>query len=175
LNTFLSEIDKGLNTAFGDTLFKDLVKETVRCLLGLKIESVQKGLTWVHDHAHINIPMFPSDIFSVGAADSIGSDSNLTTFLASPSSVTTDEITGAVEHVTTWLRNQIIQQALISTGLLLVYIVAVLLAMYILMTPSKHSFSDATPPPYPRTQSRGSESSAFVSSHEQVPHALSKP
>ncbi|KAJ8111230.1 hypothetical protein ONZ43_g5671 [Nemania bipapillata] len=179
LNTFLSEIDKGLNTAFGDTLFKDLVKETVRCLLGLKIESVQKGLTWVHDHAHINVPMFPSDIFSVGAADSIGSDSNLTTFLASPSSVTTDEITGAVDHVTNWLRNQIIQQALISTGLLLVYIVAVLLAMmramYILMTPSKHSFSDATPPPYPRTQSRGSESSAFTSSHDQGPHTLSRP
>ncbi|KAI0541460.1 hypothetical protein GGR58DRAFT_511026 [Xylaria digitata] len=129
LNTFLDEIDKGINTAFGDTVFKDLASEVVRCLLGLKIESVQKGLTWVHDHAHIDFPMFPNNVFSVGANDSIKSDSNLTTFLASPSSVTTDEITGAVEHVTDWLRNQIIQQALISTGLLLVYVVVVLLAM----------------------------------------------
>ncbi|KAI1201571.1 hypothetical protein F5X97DRAFT_331292 [Nemania serpens] len=129
LNTFLNEIDKGLNTAFGNTLFKDLVKETVRCFIGLKIESVQKGLTWVHDHAHIDFPMFPNNIFSVGANNSIKSDNGLTTFLASPSSVTTDEITDAVDHVTDWLRNQIIQQALISTGLLLVYIVVVLLAV----------------------------------------------
>ncbi|KAI1300801.1 hypothetical protein F5Y03DRAFT_408151 [Xylaria venustula] len=129
LNTFMNEIDKGISDVFGDTVFKDLATEVVRCLLGLKIESVEKGLTWVHDHAHIDFPMFPNDIFSVGAGDSIKSDSNLTTFLASPSSVTTDEITGAVDHVTNWLRNQIIQQALISTGLLLIYVLVVLLAM----------------------------------------------
>ncbi|KAI0202534.1 hypothetical protein F4808DRAFT_65409 [Astrocystis sublimbata] len=148
LNVFMSEIDKGINFAFGDTLFKDLATEAVRCLLGLKIESVQKGLTWVHDHAHIDFPMFPNDVFSVGAGDSIKSDSSLTTFLASPSAVTTDEITGAVQHVVNWLRNQIIQQALISTGLLLIYVVAVLLAMmramYVLITPAKHTFSETT-------------------------------
>ncbi|KAI0192720.1 plasma membrane fusion protein PRM1 [Xylaria flabelliformis] len=153
LNTFMDEIDKGINAAFGDTIFKSLATEAVRCLLGLKIESVQKGLTWVHDHAHINFPMFPNDIFSVGAGDSIKSDSDLTTFLASPSDVTTDEITGAVEHVTTWLRNQVIQQALISTGLLLVYVVVVLLAMmramYIMMTPSRHTLTGSDGPPFP--------------------------
>ncbi|KAI0107005.1 hypothetical protein GGR51DRAFT_548618 [Nemania sp. FL0031] len=129
LNTFTDEINKGLTAAFGNTLFKDLVQQTVRCLLGLKIESVQKGLTWVHDHAHIDFPMFPNDIFSVGAAKSIDGDTNLTSFLASPSSTTADEITGAVDHVTNWLRNQIIQQALVSLGLVLVYIVVVLVAM----------------------------------------------
>ncbi|KAI1178197.1 hypothetical protein F4777DRAFT_129440 [Nemania sp. FL0916] len=182
LNTFLNEIDKGLNTAFGDTMFKDLVKETVRCLLGLKIESVQKGLTWVHDHAHVDFPMFPNDIFSVGAKDSIGGDSNLTTFLASPSSVTTDEITGAVDRVTDWLHGQIVQQALISTGLLLVYVVVVLLAMlramYILMTPGKHSFSDAGQPPLPEYLRNGTPSSSaasgFEASHVSKPHALTR-
>ncbi|KAI1353196.1 hypothetical protein F5Y01DRAFT_323404 [Xylaria sp. FL0043] len=177
LTTFLDEIDKGINTVFGDTLFKDLATEVVRCLLGLKIESVQKGLTWVHDHAHVDFPMFPDDIFSVGAGDSIKSDSNLTSFLASPSSVTTDEITGAVEHVTNWLRNQIIQQALISTGLVLVYVVVVLLAMmramYVLMTPSKHSFAadDAGPMPsstdMQQQQRSSGESSALDASHGQ--------
>ncbi|KAI0406251.1 hypothetical protein F4802DRAFT_106575 [Xylaria palmicola] len=149
LNTFMDEIDKGLNTAFGNTMFKDLAAEVVRCLLGLKVESVQKGLTWVHDHAHVNFPMFPNNIFSVGAGDSIKADSDLTTFLAKPGDVTTDEITDAVAHVTHWLHNQIIQQALVSTGLLLVYVVVVLLAMmramYVTMTPAKHEFSDSTP------------------------------
>ncbi|KAI0518527.1 hypothetical protein F5B22DRAFT_69138 [Xylaria bambusicola] len=167
LNTFLHEIDTGINTVFGQTLFKDLAKEVVRCLLGLKIESVQKGLTWVHDHAHVDFPLFPNNIFSVGASDSIHGDSDLTTFLASPSSVTTDEITGAVEHVTNWLRNQIIQQALISAGLLLIYVLVVVLAvmraMYVLMTPSKHTFSDAPPPPpvVMEEQRSSGESSGF--------------
>ncbi|KAI0485850.1 hypothetical protein F4859DRAFT_397936 [Xylaria cf. heliscus] len=179
LNTFMDEIDKGINTAFGNTIFKDLATEAVRCLLGLKIESVQKGLTWVHDHAHINFPMFPNDIFSVGAGDSIKSDSDLTTFLASPGAVTTDEITGAVEHVTTWLRNQIIQQALISTGLLLIYVVVVLLAMmramYVLMTPSKHTFSDSAPP-YPDPDRPSSHTSGFDPSYgHAAPHAITRP
>ncbi|KAI0010632.1 hypothetical protein F4779DRAFT_288931 [Xylariaceae sp. FL0662B] len=129
LNTFVHEIDKGLTIAFGNTMFKDLAANTVRCLIGLKIEAVQKGLTWVHDHAHINFPMFPTDVFSVGAAKSISGDSDLTTFLASPSSVTTDEVTGAITHVTNWLHNNIIQDALVSTGLLLVYVIVVLIGV----------------------------------------------
>ncbi|KAI0390999.1 hypothetical protein F5Y17DRAFT_33496 [Xylariaceae sp. FL0594] len=162
LTTFMNEINGGITTVFGDTLFSSLAKEVVRCLLGLKVEAVQRGLTWVHDHAHVDFPTFPDDIFSVGANSSITGDSDLTTFLASPSSVTSDEITGAVEHVTTWLRNQIIQEALISTGLLLIYIVVVLLgmmrAMYVLMTPGKHSFSDAAlqSPKLPRSSSSDS-------------------
>ncbi|KAI8624570.1 hypothetical protein F5Y19DRAFT_467679 [Xylariaceae sp. FL1651] len=152
LNTFMDEIDNGISTVFGDTLFKDLATELVRCLLGLKVEAVQKGLTWVHDHARIDFPMFPNDIFSVGANSSISKDSDLTSFLASPSSVTTDEITGAISHVTNWLHNQIVQEALISTGLLLVYFVVVLLgmmrAMYILMTPlGTGGQGKAYPPP----------------------------
>ncbi|KAI1099739.1 hypothetical protein F4804DRAFT_73155 [Jackrogersella minutella] len=129
LNTFMSEIDKGLTTVFGDTMFKDLAQNTVRCLIGLKVESVEKGLTWVHDHAHVNFPTFPNDTFSVGAAKSISGDSDLTSFLASPSSVTTDEVTGAVVHVTTWLHNNIVQDALVSTGLLLVYVIIILIGV----------------------------------------------
>ncbi|KAI2617435.1 hypothetical protein GGR54DRAFT_631378 [Hypoxylon sp. NC1633] len=126
INTFMDEIDKGLNTAFGDTMFKDLAANTVRCLIGLKVESLQKGLTWVHDNAHINFPLFPDDVFSAGASKSITGDSDLTSFLASPSTVTTDEVTGAVDHVVTWLQNNIIQDALVSLGLLLVYVIIVL-------------------------------------------------
>ncbi|KAL7624491.1 plasma membrane fusion protein prm1 [Parahypoxylon ruwenzoriense] len=129
LNTFLEEIDKGLNTAFGDTIFKDLAANTIRCLIGLKIEAFQKGLTWVHDHAHINFPMFPNDVFSLGAQKSISGDSDLTSFLASPSSVTADEVTGAVTHVTDWLHSNIVQDALVATGLLLVYVIIILVGV----------------------------------------------
>ncbi|KAK9426279.1 putative Plasma membrane fusion protein PRM1 [Seiridium unicorne] len=129
LNTFTSEMDKALTTAFNGTVLMDPIKEVVYCLIGLKVESVQKGLTWVHDHAHVTFPMFPNDTFSSGAAKSIDGDSDLTTFLSSPSSVSTDEVTGAVTHVTNAIHNNIIQEALISTGLLLVYVLVVLIGV----------------------------------------------
>ncbi|KAI1636786.1 plasma membrane fusion protein PRM1 [Biscogniauxia mediterranea] len=176
LNTFMNEIDKGLNTAFGDTLFKDLAADVVRCLLGLKVEAVQKGLTWVHDHAHIDFPQFPTDVFSVGAKDSIDGDSDLTSFLSSPSSVTSDEITAAIAHVTDWLHNNIIQEALISTGLLLVYVVVVLMgvirAMYVSINPpggrgmgGLRTGGDYTPPTSPgryRSKSDTSMSNTYL-------------
>ncbi|ORY64226.1 plasma membrane fusion protein PRM1 [Pseudomassariella vexata] len=129
LNTFTQEMDRGLTAVFNGTILENPIKDVVRCLVGLKIESVQKGLTWVHDHAKVTLPLFANDTFSVGAQKSISGDSDLTSFLASPSSVTTDEVTGAVTHVTTALRNNIIQEALISTGLLLVYVLVVLMGI----------------------------------------------
>jgi hypothetical protein len=44
--------------------------------------------------------------------------------------------------------------------------------MYILMTPSKHSFSDGTTPPYPRSASPGNVSNASASTYERRPHAM---
>ncbi|KAI1766875.1 hypothetical protein GGR53DRAFT_182328 [Hypoxylon sp. FL1150] len=129
LNTFMEEIDKGLTAAFGDTFMKDLAANTVRCLIGLKVESVEKGLTWINNHSQVNFPMFPNDVFSIGASKSIDGDSNLTSFLASPSSVTSDEVTGAVQHVVDWLHSNIVQNALVSLGLLLVYVIIILIGV----------------------------------------------
>jgi hypothetical protein len=142
LKPFPEEMRKGLDSLFGDTVLKKPIEDVVRCLVGLKIEAVQKGLTWVHDQAHVTFPLFENDTFSLGAAKSIDEDSDLTTFLASPSTVTTDEVTGAVTHVTNAIHNNIIQEALISTALLLVYILVVLIgvvrALMGMMTPDKN-------------------------------------
>lgn len=129
LNTFTDLMDTALTTAFNNTVLVDPIKEVVYCLIGLKVEAVQKGLTWVHDHAQVTFPLFPNDTFSSGAAKSIDGDSDLTSFLASPSSVSTDEVTGAVTRVTDMIRNNIIQEALVSTGLLLVYVLVVLIGV----------------------------------------------
>ncbi|KAH7021147.1 uncharacterized protein B0I36DRAFT_29442 [Microdochium trichocladiopsis] len=142
LNVLVDSMNDGLTKAFGGTFLENPVKDVVRCLVGLKIESVQKGLTWVHEHAHVDFPLFPKDVFSMGARDSIEGDSELTTFLASPSSVSTDEVTGAVTHVTDWLYNGIIQDLLISAALLLVYALVVvggvLYTVFAMITPEKN-------------------------------------
>ncbi|KAK5997354.1 Plasma membrane fusion protein PRM1 [Cladobotryum mycophilum] len=129
LNVFLDKMEEGLEFAFNGTILLNPIKSVIHCVIGLKIESVQKGLTWVHDHAHVSLPLFPNDTFSQGANDSISGDSDLNTFLASPSSVTTDEVTGAVDHVTRWLKSNLIQEALITVGILLVYVIVVLIGV----------------------------------------------
>lgn len=129
INTFMDTMEKGLETVFNGTILLDPIKSVLHCVIGIKIENVQKGLTWVHDHAHVDFPQFPNDTFSQGASDSVSGDSDLNTFLSSPSSVTTDEVSGAIKHVVNWLLNNIIQEALISTGILLLYIIVVLLGV----------------------------------------------
>lgn len=163
LNTFTKEMDKGLNAVFKDTILLKPIQAVLHCVIGIKIESVQKGLTWVHDHAHVDFPMFPGDVFSLGANESISGDSDLKTFLASPSTVTTDEVTGAVTHVTHWMHNNIVQEALISTGILLCYIIVVLIGVCRTLagmavpggetTEGKYT-GDDRPPMSPRGQAR---------------------
>lgn len=129
ITTFMDHMNDGLETVFNDTILIDPIKAVVRCTIGIKIESVQKGLTWVHDHAKVTLPLFANDTFSLGAKDSLDGDSDLNTFLASPSSVTTDEVSGAVKKVVDWLHDNIILEALISTGILLVYVIVVLMGV----------------------------------------------
>jgi len=129
LTTFENEMNTAIDAVFKDTILYNTVKGVIRCLIGIKIDTVEAGLTWVHDHARVDFPLFPNDTFSQGASDSIHGDSELTSFLATPASVTTDEISGAVDHVVAALRNSIVQEALISTMLLLVYVLVVLIGV----------------------------------------------
>lgn len=126
LNTFEAEMDKAIAAVFNGTILYNTVQGVIRCLVGIKIDTVEAGLTWVHDHAKVSLPLFPNDTFSQGASDSIHGDSELTSFLATPASVTTDEISGAVDRVVATLREGIVREALISTVLLLVYLLVVL-------------------------------------------------
>lgn len=128
INVFLDTMQKGLETVFNGTILLDPIKSVLHCVVGIKIESVQKGLTWVHDHAHVDFPLFETKLFSMGANASVSGDSDLHGFLASPSSASTDEVTGAVAKVTDWLHNGLVQEALISTGIL-VYCIVVLLGV----------------------------------------------
>lgn len=129
LTVFLDTMDDGLEAVFKDTILIKPIKTVLHCVIGIKIENVQDGLTWVHDHAKVDFPRFKGDIFSMGAQESVEGDSELNTFLASPSEVTTDEVSGAVERVVRWLQDGLVKEALISTGLLLVYVIIVLIGV----------------------------------------------
>lgn len=56
LSKFMTTMNDEIDHAFGDTpLYKPLAV-VVDCLIGNKIEKLEKGLTWVHEHAHVSLP-----------------------------------------------------------------------------------------------------------------------
>lgn len=140
INVFVKETSNLLNITFGGTILYDPIKEVLNCLVGLKIASIQKGLTWVHDNAHIDFPLFHNDTFSLGAAGSIsGKDDHAETFLASPGSQATDKITSAVVRVTDGIAGGIRTEVIISLFILLVWIVIVLCGLIRVLWLASHS------------------------------------
>lgn len=142
LTTVETELDQALVTVFNKTILLDTARDVVACLIGNKIDAIQDGLDWIHEHAKVTLPRYDDDIFSSGAAANMGGDNDMNSFLAKPGAVTTDEINEAVGKVIRSLRNGIIQEALISLGLLLLYIIVVLIgvmsALIRMTTPTKN-------------------------------------
>lgn len=139
LNTFTDQMSTALNQTFGGTILYDPITEVLNCLIGLKIAGIESGLTWVVNNAHVTFPTFRSDVFSLGANSSLTNSSSTPddSFLSSPGSGSTDDITNAVTKVTDKLAQGIAIEAAISgfvVGLWLLVVliggIRVLFAMY---------------------------------------------
>ncbi|TGO49511.1 hypothetical protein BCON_0208g00140 [Botryotinia convoluta] len=129
LNVFTDEMTNALNVTFGGTILYKPIMGVFECLVGLKIAGIEKGLTWVSDHAHVEFPEFQPDVFSLGAAASLTNSTADDNFLANPATSTTDEITDAVIKVGKKLEAVIRQEALISTSLVILYFTIVLIGL----------------------------------------------
>jgi len=125
LNKFVDETVSVLNTTFGGTPLYEPVKGVFDCLIGLKIKGIEAGLTWVHDHAQINFPLLPNDTMTIGnllsKTNSGGAD-----FFSDPQGVTQDGVSSAINKVGDKILKGIQQEALISLGLLLAWLVILL-------------------------------------------------
>ncbi|OQE23076.1 hypothetical protein PENSTE_c009G02970 [Penicillium steckii] len=130
LSTFINETNQVLTDAFGDTILYGTVKGVFDCLIEMKVEKVQAGLTWVHDHAHIDFPLLPNDTFSRGAQDSISDGSNPSdSFLANPGDETSNKISEVVTSVINKLYAALRIEAIIATCILLLWILIVLIGV----------------------------------------------
>lgn len=135
LNTFVDGVTGVLNTTFHGTVLEQPILDVLNCLILLKIQGIQKGLTWVHDHAHIDFPLLPNDTFSLGAAESIAPNSSKSaSFLAAPGNTTSDQISEAVLRLTNNLEEGIQTEAKIATGLVCVWLFILLIAVIRAMT-----------------------------------------
>lgn len=129
LNTFSDQMLSALNETFGGTILYDPITGVFNCLVELKIIGIQKGLTWVSDHAHVTFPEFRSDVFSLGAAASITNDSATESFLSSPGNEASDDITNAIVVVANYLEKGIRTEALISTALIGIWVLIALIGL----------------------------------------------
>ncbi|OCF40577.1 plasma membrane fusion protein PRM1 [Kwoniella heveanensis CBS 569] len=59
---FYNDVENVLNTTFGGTILFNPINTFMYCILGSKIDNLEKGLTWIRDHAHIDLPTLPDDI-----------------------------------------------------------------------------------------------------------------
>lgn len=123
LNTFVDKTNDVLNETFGGTLLYEPLQDVFYCLIGLKVAGIQRGLTWVHDNANIDFPPLSNDTFSRGAAESISNDNASDSFLSDAGASTSNKITEVVYRVTNAFESGIATEALISTIILLIWVV----------------------------------------------------
>ena len=132
LNVFIDKTIGELNKTFGGTVLYEPITGLFECLIGLKVASVEKGLTWVSDNAHVSFPLFDNNTFSLGAAASMANSSSQNSsdsFLASPGDDATNKISNAVVKVTSNIADAIRTEAIISTCILLVWVIIVLIGI----------------------------------------------
>lgn len=130
LNAFVDKTTDVLNDTFGGTPLYEPIMDVLNCLALMKIAGIQKGLTWVSDNAHVDFPLFDNDTFSLGAVQSLSSSASPDdSFLSNPGDATSDRISSAVARFISVLEDGIRTEALISTGILLVWIFIVFIGV----------------------------------------------
>lgn len=128
LNVFVDGMVDTLNVTFGKTILYEPILDVLNCLVLLKIQGIQKGLTWVSDHAHVDFPLMDANMFSLGANEKVlGSQNDL--LAQGPAEGAADDIAAAVLHVTNVLYRAIRQEAIISTCVLIIWFIIVFIGI----------------------------------------------
>ncbi|TIB11467.1 hypothetical protein E3P92_02902 [Wallemia ichthyophaga] len=69
INNTLTSFEEGLNsaieTAFNGTFLEDPISNYVQCIVGSKLDTLESGLTWIHNNANVNLLRVPDDLFDV--------------------------------------------------------------------------------------------------------------
>ncbi|KAI9839513.1 MAG: hypothetical protein M1819_002138 [Sarea resinae] len=180
LNTFMDNMYDALNATFPpDNVLHDASRDLLNCVLGLKVQGIEKGLTWVSDNAKVDFPTLPNNTFSLGASESItnatskGGDPS-DSFLAASGSQATDQISNAVVSMTNKIAEGIHTEVVISASILGIWLAIVLIGL--IRTASLWwrkdktraeggpSYSYASAPPPPSAPSYGATTAAISTS-----------
>lgn len=122
LNKFVDETISVLNTTFGGTPLYGPITDVFNCLIGLKVQGIEAGLTWVHDNAHIDFPLLPNNTMTMGDLLS-KSNNGAADLLNNPGGATQDDVTAAINKVGNEILKSIRQEAIVSFMLLVTWLI----------------------------------------------------
>ncbi|KAH9865928.1 hypothetical protein J1614_008903 [Plenodomus biglobosus] len=125
LDVFVENTAETLEDAFGGTILHDPIKEVLNCLIGLKIASFQKGLTWIHDHAHVSLPSVGSNTFTLGAIKQLDNSRSAADLLANANNAGEDAVTKALSRVIDKLLSGILTETIIYSTLVCSWLLCV--------------------------------------------------
>ncbi|KAG5641513.1 hypothetical protein DXG03_004829 [Asterophora parasitica] len=54
--TFYDDVQSAVGAVFDGTILENPAREFLRCLIGTKVEAIEKALTFLHDHLVVNMP-----------------------------------------------------------------------------------------------------------------------
>jgi hypothetical protein len=130
LNTVVDTMSDTIEKFLGGTPLEKPVKDVLDCLVVFKLQGIQKGLTWVHDNAHVTFPSLSPETFSLGAMASVGPDADGSeSFLSNPGSAASDQITEVVFKLTDKWENMLATEAAISGCVTAIWFLVLLIAI----------------------------------------------
>jgi len=62
INAFYTDIQDTVSAVFGGTILDAPTQDFIRCLIGTKVEAVEKALTFLHDNLHVNLPTVDQNV-----------------------------------------------------------------------------------------------------------------
>lgn len=98
------------------------------CVIFDALNKVKSGIAWINDEAHVTLPEFPFNVFSLGATGG-SENSSFSTLLRNSGMQTANDITSALNKIVAMLQSSIIQEGLIALVLFLVYVAYVFFAV----------------------------------------------
>lgn len=126
LNEFVDETMGVLNTTFGGTPLYTAITDVFNCLIGLKVQGIEQGLTWIQQNAKLDLPLLPNDTMTVSALLTKSNNKAAAALFADPKLATQDEVSAAINKISNIVESGIKREALISFMLLMAWIIVFL-------------------------------------------------
>jgi hypothetical protein len=169
LNKFVDETISVLNTTFGGTPLYGPITDVFNCLIGLKVQGIEAGLTWVHDNAHIDFPLLPNNTMTIGDLLS-KSNSGAADILNNPQGATQDDVTAAINKVGDEILKSIRQEAIVSFMLLVAWLIVFFIGLVYFMI---KTYRRDTSQPLPGGEYKQDMSGPFGVAHPFEPRTMS--
>ncbi|KAH9858670.1 hypothetical protein C2E23DRAFT_880127 [Lenzites betulinus] len=68
VNAFYTDIQDAVATVFNGTVLESPMQEFIRCLIGSKVDAVEKALTFLHDNLHVDVPRVNDSVLVLSPA-----------------------------------------------------------------------------------------------------------